>query len=204
MGCQTEQVYRLSPPQWSSQPDGNTEGTPDSPAVSMFADCALASGRHDVVATHSDAVTAICARLEGLPLAIKIAALHLGTLGPDQVRAGLDASFDLLNAGARDSPFRHQGLTTALDWSYRLLSEAEAAMFRLVSGFTGAFSMDDVIRAARRTSHEPEEVARWVNTLALKSLLETDWVNDKLHYRMLLSTQSYAQARVRCFGESRD
>jgi predicted ATPase len=87
-------------------------------------------------------IAALCARLDGLPLAIELAAARAGILTPAEIMANMDDRFRLLEMGARDLPERHQSLQAAIDWSYESLLSAEGQFLRRLSVFTGSFSLN--------------------------------------------------------------
>src|SRR5207248_7907637 len=97
--------------------------------------------RRDFALTEADVsdVREICARLDGLPLAIELAAARVRVLSPQQIAAGLADRFNLLTGGARTSVPRQQTLRASVDWSHTLLTEPERALFRRVAAFAGSF-----------------------------------------------------------------
>ena len=88
-----------------------------------------------------DAVARLCERLDGIPLAIELAAARVGTLSIDEIAARLDDNPDLLRHPSRTAPARHQTLQATLEWSYRLLAPAEQVLFHRLSAFAGTFSL---------------------------------------------------------------
>src|SRR5690606_21809843 len=106
---------------------------------------------------NAGAVARICRRLDGLPLAIELAAARIRVLAPEQIAERLEVSFSVLAAGTRGALPRHRTLWEALDWSYGLLDEDERRLLRRLSAFAGSFSLeaveavcpDDVSESAR-------------------------------------------------------
>ncbi len=115
------------------------------PAIALFVERAQAV-KHEFALTKENAaaVTAICARLDGLPLAIELAAARIKLLSPSAMLARLESRLNLLTGGARDLPTRQQTLRGTVDWSYGLLNTAEQTLFRRLSVFTGGCTLEAV------------------------------------------------------------
>ncbi|HEX6387499.1 MAG TPA: protein kinase, partial [Anaerolineae bacterium] len=154
------------------------------------------------------AVAGICTHLDGLPLAIELAAARVKTLSPDQILNRLSHRFDLLRDGPRDLPARQQALHATLDWSYELLAPAEKALFRRLAVFAGGWTVaaaqavcqpggDDGLEAL------PLAMAEGLASLADKSLvLRRAGAGDEPRYTMLVTVQAYAAERLAESGES--
>src|SRR5438477_589829 len=112
------------------------------PAVQLFLERAQASTPTFVSDAHLATIGDICRRLNGLPLAIELAAARVRTLGVDQILERLDDSIHLLVGGSRTAPSRQQTLYATLGWSYDLLGERERAVFRRLAMFAESFSLD--------------------------------------------------------------
>jgi len=110
---------------------------PADDAVALFAARATAVSPDFRVAEHVDAVTEICRRLDGLPLALELAAARLRLLGAEGLRDRLDRTLELLTTGARDSHDRQQTLRATIDWSYSLLDDSQQQVFRRLAVFVG-------------------------------------------------------------------
>jgi predicted ATPase/class 3 adenylate cyclase len=143
------------------------------------------------------AVVRICARLDGIPLAIELAAARLRTLSCDQIAARLDDRFTLLSGGSRTALPRHQTLRGTLDWSYQALSAEEASLFRALAIFTGGFSFE----AAEAVSEQPALVLDALAGLVDKSLVLAGEGTDGARYRTLETVQAYARERLAEAGE---
>ena len=115
------------------------------PAIALFVERARAV-KHDFALTNENAsaVAAVCARLDGLPLAIELAAARIKLLSPSAMLARLESCLNLLTGGARDLPTRQQTLRGTVDWSYGLLNPAEQTLFRRISVFLGGCTLEAV------------------------------------------------------------
>lgn len=197
-----EHVYRL-------EPLGLPADTADAPtalragAVSLF--CArLAAARHDFGLDDSNVadVVAICRSLDGLPLALELAAARVPLVGLQALRARLagadEARLAILKGGSRSTMARHQTLTAAIDWSYRLLDEPSRRLFRELAVLPGGFTADTLAGVA--TAGSPEELVDRLGHLAEHSLLSVSH-GPPLRYRMLDSTLAFAQEELRRSGE---
>jgi NB-ARC domain len=127
---------------------GGTNDLLRSPAVRLFVERAEAALQGFLVTENAVAVGRICSRLDGLPLAIELAAARVGTLGVEQILERLDDSIRLLVGGSRAAPSRQQTLRATLDWSYGLLSEDERAVFRRLAVFAEGCCLDRLKRSA--------------------------------------------------------
>ncbi|GAA1882817.1 ATP-binding protein [Asanoa iriomotensis] len=164
----------------------------------LFADRAEAAGAH---LTLDDAevrtIAEICRRLDGLPLAIELAAPRARVLALDDLLSRLDSSFDALGAGARDRPSRQRTLDSTIAWSYHLLDEAERTLFRRLGVFAGSFSL-----AAAETICG-DDVFDGVASLVDKALLRADHsVHGQPRFSMLQLVRDFALARLADAGEA--
>jgi len=144
----------------------------------------------------------ICRQLDGLPLAIELAAARVSTLGLRPVRDKLDARFKLLTGGARTTLRRHQTLRAALEWSHMLLNDAERAVFRRLGVFAGGFTI-----ATAQTVAADGEIDEWavldhLSALVDKSLVVAD-TGDAPRYRLLESARAFALEQLAA-GETVD
>jgi predicted ATPase/DNA-binding winged helix-turn-helix (wHTH) protein len=142
------------------------------------------------------ATVAICRRLDGIPLAIELAATRIVGLGVDGVAARLDNRFRLLTGGRRTALPRHQTMRATLDWSYELLSESERVVLRRLGVFVGAFTLDAASAVAASADIPASEVADSVANLVRKSLLSADVGGAMLRYRLLETTRAYAREKL--------
>ncbi|GGM45412.1 LuxR C-terminal-related transcriptional regulator [Dactylosporangium sucinum] len=162
----------------------------DSTAVRLFVErAAAASPGFALTDANAAAVAALCRRVDGLPLAIELAASRIRTFGPAELVEHLDHRFDLLSAGARTTGARHRTLRGAIDWSYRLLDDDERALFDRLGVFPADFDY-----AAVRAVH-PGAVVSLLPTLVDKSLV-TAVGADARRYRLLETLRAYAAERL--------
>ena len=188
-----EHVYAVRPLPF---PDPTQPLTPEAlaafPAVQLF----LARARAEQPSLLIDEQTAqalaiICARLEGMPLAIELIAGRLNVLSVQQVASRLDNLLRLLQSSAETRSPRHQALHAALEWSYQLLSPAQQELFAVLSVFAGNFTLDDIAAVA---AIDPAEALDLLDVLARKSLLVVEWQDNIAHYRLLDPVRQYAAA----------
>ncbi|WP_336207335.1 ATP-binding protein [Nonomuraea sp. LPB2021202275-12-8] len=167
-----------------------------SDAVALFRDRATAAD--PAFAVEAGDVEEICARLDGLPLAIELAAARSAALGPGGLLAALDDNLRLL-AGGRGADQRHRSLRSVLGWSHDLLEEDERTLFRRLAVFTGGFDLDAVIAV---TSGGRGEVADVLGRLAGKSLVAHQ--RDASRWRLLETVRAFAAERLDASGEQSD
>ena len=152
-------------------------------------------------ATIASAAGAICRRLDGMPLAIELAAACVGSFGVDGIAVRLDDRFTLLTQGNRTALPRQQTLRATLDWSYDLLSENERLVLLRLSIFTGTFDRDAAADVAGTVGMSRRDVMEALGTLVSKSLITADIGGPVTHYRLLETTRAYALERLRESGE---
>src|SRR6266850_3149407 len=165
-------------------------------AVKLFVSRARAAEPRYVAEGRVAAATAaICRRLDGIPLAIELAATRIVGFGVEGVAARLDDRFRLLTGGRRTLP-RHQTMRATLDWSYELLSESERVVLRRLGVFVGAFTLDAVSAVAAGVDIPASQVADSVANLVGKSLVSTDVGGAIVYYRLLETTRAYAREKL--------
>ena len=145
-------------------------------------------------------VVDLCRRLDGLPLAIELAAARVPMLGVAGVRQRLDERLRVLSAGARSAPRRHQTLRELLDWSHSLLGDAERVVFRRVGVFAGSFSLAAAQHALTDGALDEWALLEHLAVLVDKSLLAVEPVEPP-RYRLLESARTYALEKLRESGE---
>ena len=166
-------------------------------AVRLFFERARAAGARFAPDQDLAAVAAaICRRLDGIPLAIELAASRAATLGLEETAAHLDDRFRLLVSGRRTALPRHQTLRAALDWSYDLLTDTERLVLRRLATFVGAFSLDAASAVAASAEIADSDVPDHVASLATKSLVITDFGGTAIRYQLLETTRAYALEKL--------
>lgn len=172
-------------------------------AVALFVERArAASGDFVLDDLQAPVVVEICRRLDGLPLAIELAAARIGALGPAQIAERLDDRFALLTQGRRTALPRQQTLEAALDWSHDLLEPGQQTLLRRLSVFAGRFGAD---AAAEVAGFEADHwsVLEDLGELVAKSLVAADPSVTPAAYRLLESTRAFARERLAQAGEDR-
>ncbi len=144
-------------------------------------------------------VTEICWRLDGIPLAIELAAGRVAQLGLRGLSARLEDRFTVLTKGRRTALPRQQTLRAAIDWSYEQLSEAQKAVLRRLSVFAGAFSFDSAVAVCE--DDLSFDALDAIDELVLKSLITVDSKTDIAKYRLLETTRAYALEKLKEEGE---
>ncbi|MEV6603579.1 BTAD domain-containing putative transcriptional regulator [Kutzneria sp. NPDC051319] len=176
---------------------------PQPEAVRLFVDRARAVlPRFELDSSSVDAVADICRRLDGLPLAIELAAARLRSLSPSQVAARLDDRFRLLTGGSRTALARHQTLRAVVEWSWELLTEAERTLARRLSVFPGGTTLETTEQVCSGEGVPAEDVLELLSGLVDKSLVDTVRDADTVRYRMLENIRAYAAERLVEAGES--
>ena len=168
--------------------------------------------------TNAASVVQICRRLDGIPLAIELAAARIRMFTPQEIATRLDDTFGLLTGGSTVAPSRHQTLSAAIDWSYVLLTPKEQTLFRRLTVFAGGFSLhavekvapdlDPVVSkdgSAASSSEEfyPENVLEILSNLIDKSLVLAEGHERVVRYSMLNTIRQYAHEKLHEAGERR-
>jgi predicted ATPase len=168
------------------------------PAVALFVERAQAV-KHEFVLTkeNAPAVAAICARLDGLPLAIELAAARLKLLSPSAMLARLESRLNLLTGGARDLPTRQQTLRSTVDWSHGLLNAAEQTLFRRLSVFTGGCTLEGVEAVCDTKGDLGLDILDGMASMVDKSLAQqVEQVDGETRFLMLSTIREYALERL--------
>jgi predicted ATPase/DNA-binding SARP family transcriptional activator len=181
---------------------GRTSDAFSSPAVRLLRDRAGAV-RRDIGSDEEtlSAMVRICQALDGIPLAIELAAARLRTMSLDQVARRLDDRFQLLTGGSRTALPRHRTLGAVVDWSWDLLSEAERALLRRLAVFSGGASLEAVERVCADEVLAGQRMLDLLTALTEKSLLVADG-DGMPRYRMLGTIREYAAQRLAEAGET--
>jgi predicted ATPase/DNA-binding SARP family transcriptional activator len=208
LGITGEALWQVEPLALSDASPGEIES---SPAIRLLRDRAGAVRKDLGGDAHTLATMArICRALDGMPLAIELAAARLRTMTIEQLANRLDDRFRLLTSGSRTALPRHKTLRAVIDWSWDLLTDAERMALRRLSVFSGDASLEAaervcVAHTGGQSAVEQDEVLELLTSLAEKSLLRTegDGAQDgALRYRMLGTIKEYAADRLTEAGES--
>ena len=169
----------------------------DYEAVRLFVERAGAvSPGFELDESNAGAVARICHRLDGLPLALELAAARIDALAAGALAERLDDRFRLLRAGSRTAPTRQQTLEAALDWSYELLADVERVLLRRLAVFSGGFTLEAAEEVCAGDGLERAQVADVLARLVEKSLVTTEERQGARRYRQLETIRAYATARL--------
>jgi predicted ATPase len=173
------------------------------PAVALFVQRAVAAKPDfELNRENAPAVIEICARLDGLPLAIELAAARVKVLSPSSMLTRLASRLQLLTGGARDLPQRQQTLRAAMDWSYDLLNAAEQKLFRRLSVFVGGCSLEGVEAVCDTKSDLDLDLLDGMASTVDKSLVQqVEQANGESRFVMLETIREYALEKLEASGE---
>jgi non-specific serine/threonine protein kinase len=151
--------------------------------------------------TAAVAVADICRRLDGLPLAIELAAARVSLLPVDHIADRLDDALRLLTSGSRTAPLHHRTLRATLDWSYALLTETERVLLRRLAVFAGGWTLAAAEAVAAGEGIAPADVLDLLGQVAHKSLVQVEQRDGEARYRLLETVRQYAAERLAEAGE---
>jgi predicted ATPase/DNA-binding CsgD family transcriptional regulator len=194
-----EHVIQVAP---LELPPGDGTVTPgqvgQNEAVMLFVErAAAASGSFALTESNHTAVAQLCRRLDGLPLAIELAAVRTRVLTAEQILERLTDRFALLTGGGRAALPRHQTLRTTIDWSYDLLSASEQALLRRLCVFAGRFTLEDVESVCTSNDLSAPEVLDTLTSLVDKSLVTKENIKSIACYRLHETMREYATLKLR-------
>jgi predicted ATPase/class 3 adenylate cyclase/DNA-binding CsgD family transcriptional regulator len=203
LGVPGEITWRV--PSMSLPPESQREPTKalrQSDAVSLFVDRAM-QVRPDFVITaaNAPAVAQICHDLDGIPLAIELAAARVRMMAPPQIARALSDRFHLLTGGTRTVMPRHQTLQASIDWSHELLSDGERTLLRRLSVFAAGWTLDATEQVCPGDGINRYDVLDLLTGLIDKSLVTTNEHGPETRYRLLETVRQYATARLADTGE---
>ena len=147
-------------------------------------------------------MTEICRRLDGMPLAIELAAARVRALSLDEIVGSLHNRFRLLTGGARTAVRRQQTLRASVDWSHALLTEPERILFRRLAVFLGGFDLDAAQAVAGDAEVERYQILDQLALLVDKSLVVAENTSGRTRYRFLETVRQYAQEKLGESGEA--
>src|SRR6185312_8754773 len=172
-------------------------------AIELFADRARRVRPDFTVAdANTSAVTEICSRLDGMPLAIELAAARVRALSLDEIIGSLHDRFRLLTGGARTAVRRQQTLRASVDWSHALLTEPEKVLFRRLAVFLGGFDLDAAQSVAGDSDVERYQILDQLALLVDKSLVVAENTAGRTRYRLLETVRQYALEKLGESGEA--
>ncbi|MCE7937377.1 MAG: hypothetical protein DYG90_02040 [Chloroflexi bacterium CFX6] len=175
------------------------------PSVQLFLQRAKAANAAFVLTgDDAPALAALCQRLDGLPLAIELAAARAGTMSIREILDRLDGSLDLLSGGRRPADPRQQTLYGAIQWSYDLLSEAERIAFQRLSVFRGGWTPEAAAAVLPGEDADPGSVLALILQLVSKSLVTRVAAASGVRYAMLETIRQHASAKLRASGDAGD
>jgi predicted ATPase/DNA-binding winged helix-turn-helix (wHTH) protein len=199
-----EYVCRLPP---LETPDHATNGLTaavalSSPAVQLFVERAAASlGGFDLSDFEAATVAEICSKLDGIPLAIELAAARVPTFGIRGVAAHLNDRMQFLTTGGRSASARHSSLRATLDWSYDWLPQHETIVLRRLSIFAGGFGLEAASAIAADGARTSLDTADFLTSLVKKSLVSADVSGRTVRYRLLDTVRAYLLEKLNESGE---
>jgi len=197
LGINGETVYRVPSLSLPEQDDITKEAAMGCESVQLFVERASAANRKfHLTDENASSVAQICSRLDGIPLAIELAASRITVFSPEQIAKRLDDRFKLLTGGSRTALPRQQTLRALIDWSYDLLSDDERALLRRLSVFAGGWTFEAV-----EIICDNLDVFEHLPQLVNKSLVVVDNVGEKPRYFLLETIRQYARDKLLENGE---
>jgi predicted ATPase/class 3 adenylate cyclase len=205
LGIAGEETYRmpsLGVPMGDASMPITAKLAAASPAVALFVERAISvDKRFDLTDENAPAVAEICRRLDGIALAIELAAARVKILSPRQLRERLDERFRVLTGGSRDVLPRQQTLRALIDWSHDLLDERERTLFRRLGIFANGFTIEGAAAVGSGDDLDELDIFDLLASLVDKSLAVAEPHGDSLRYRLLESTRAYATEKLAAAGE---
>jgi predicted ATPase/class 3 adenylate cyclase len=197
LGIDGERVYRLGPLSLPEEVADNRRDMEGSDAVQLFAERARA---HDTTFVLDDAaaalIAAICRRLDGIPLAIEMAAARVGAMSLADLNGRLDQRFRLLTGGSRNAPARQRTLQAMVEWSFDLLKPDEREVLCRLWVFAGGFGLQAAEAVCTPLACGTGDVADVLASLVSKSLVVADRSSGSLRYRLLDTIRQYASSQL--------
>jgi predicted ATPase/class 3 adenylate cyclase len=209
LGIDGEASYRVPPlslPEINDLPE--LEELAEYEAVQLFVERAKAVNSHfSLNSQNAQAIRRIGQRLDGIPLALELAAARLKLFSPEQIAARLDDRFRLLTGGSRTALPRQQTLQAMIDWSYELLTEPEKALFRRLSVFAGGWSFEASEAVCTGEIDQDPIIERFealdlLSQLINKSMVLVDERGDQARYHFLETVRQYASEKLVASGEA--
>jgi predicted ATPase/DNA-binding winged helix-turn-helix (wHTH) protein len=192
-----EWIYRLNGLTLPPHDEVSTSAALEFSAIQLFVERAKASQENfDLTDCNVATICRICRRLDGLPLALELAAATLLHSSPAEFLEHLATGFDLLTEGRRTAAPRQQTMRATLDWSHALLSPEERTLFRRLAVFRSTFDLPSVVACCSSSELDASAVARGLGSLTAKSLLNADVSDEATLFSLLESTRVFAQEQL--------
>ena len=191
-----EQVWELDPLTVPPAGAGADDVAATSAGVLLCSRARAAEPSFALSEANAPTLAELCRRLDGIPLAIELAAARLRALAPEDLVARIDQRFELLAAGSHRGASRHRTLEAVVDWSYRLLTETESHLFDHLCVFAGPFPLDAAEQACADERLAPREIAGVLAELVDKSMVAVDHSDAGVRYRLLDTLRAYAAQRL--------
>ncbi len=202
LGIEGECTLRLRPLEFPAEHIAGLASTQRHGAVRLFvARAQAADPQFELNERNAATVAMICRRLDGIPLAIELAAARSAALGIDGLAQRLDLRFHVLTGGRRTALPRHQTLRATLDWSHRLLAEPDRTVLRRLAVFAGSFTLEAAGQVVADAALPEWEVVSRIAELVDKSLVVADSSAAQRRYRLLETTHAYAMEKLADSGE---
>jgi predicted ATPase/class 3 adenylate cyclase len=204
LGIAGEALYPIPTlPVPSPEPVPSIQDLAQYAAVRLFTERAMAVvPTFKVTTQNAKSVVQICGRLDGIPLAIELAAVRVKVMAPDQILARLGDRFRLLTRGSRGAPPRHQTLQAAMDWSYDLLGKKERTTLCRLSAFAGTCTLEAAEAVCDGDGVETADVLDLLTQLVDKSLVVVEEQRGEAQYRLLETVRQYARDRLLESGDA--
>ncbi len=202
LGVGGETIYRVPSLSLPGPDDSGAPAPGSSDAVALFAERARANGVAVAVDERAGhLVVSVCRRLDGMPLAIELAAARLRSMSLSELAGRLDQRFRLLTGGSRTAVERQQTLAATVGWSYALLTAAERMLLARLSVFAGSFGLDAAEAVGGTGDLDVLDVAGMLGSLVDKSLVVAEPAGEILRYRLLETIRLFAAERLAGAGE---
>jgi predicted ATPase/DNA-binding SARP family transcriptional activator len=203
LGVDGEIAWIVPPLSLPASPDPVTaDGIAHSEAVQLFVSRARAlQPAYRLTDTNAPSIARVCKQLDGIPLAIELAAARLNVLPVEQIARRLDDVFGLLTTRSRTAPARHRTLRDAIDWSHELLDENEQRLFRRLAVFVGGFTLDAAEAICAGDGITEHEVLDLLSALVDKSLVRAEAFQDEARCSLLEPVRQYAAEKLADSGE---
>jgi predicted ATPase len=200
LGISGETVYRVPSLSLPNADEGTREALTRSESAQLFIERAMAANpKFNLSDKNASFVTQICRRLDGIPLALELAAARVTVFSAEQIASRLDDRFRLLTEGSRTALPRQQTLRALIDWSYDILSDQERALLQRLSVFAGGWTFE-----AADAICSKHDVLNLLTQLVNKSLVIFDDEGSEPRYRMLETVRQYARDKLLEMGESEE